>query len=145
MAIIEEPDLFAAACAMSSFTDVWSHLNSKHPSQRSDEFGPYDQPDKLKSISPLHLADRIKTPLLMVHGAKDMNVRVDQSQRLVKKLRDRGHDVQYIEFPDEGHSILKPANRMTVRKARSKLFEWHLLGRHQKGLDETPRIDVDTK
>src|ERR1700674_3365555 len=48
--------------------------------------------------SPLHSADKIKTPLLVVQGANDPRVNKREADPIVIALRDRGFPVEYIEI-----------------------------------------------
>jgi dipeptidyl aminopeptidase/acylaminoacyl peptidase len=44
----------------------------------------------LRELSPLHRADRITAPLLVVHGANDTNVPLGEAEQIVAALRARG-------------------------------------------------------
>ncbi|GAB7044139.1 MULTISPECIES: S9 family peptidase [Catenuloplanes] len=59
--------------------------------------------------SPHHSADRITTPMLVIHGDKDYRVPIGEGLRLWWDLQSRsqaGH--RFLYFPDENHWILKP-------------------------------------
>lgn len=60
--------------------------------------------------SPHQLADRITTPMLVIHGDNDYRVSVSQSITLWWDLlsRDSSGKHKFLYFPDEGHWILKP-------------------------------------
>ena len=51
-------------------------------------------------------------PLLVAHGANDPRDPVTESDRIVNAVREAGHPVTYLRFPDEGHSIRKLENRV---------------------------------
>ncbi len=53
--------------------------------------------------SPLTRVDALERPLLVVHGANDVRVRRDQSDRLVEALRARGRPVEYLLVEGAGH------------------------------------------
>lgn len=66
------------------------------------------EPDKLagqyESVSPLHLAPRIRQPVLLVHGTADMRVPFHHSQQLEATLRAAGNtDVRLEAVPGMGH------------------------------------------
>ena len=44
-------------------------------------------------------------PVWVFHGAKDEDVKVEQSKRMVEALQKEKAEVKYTEFPDEGHGI----------------------------------------
>ncbi len=64
----------------------------------------------LESCSPLNYVDRIKKPLLLVHGANDPIVSVAESDQIFDSMQKRALPVTYLSFPDEGHGIAKFEN-----------------------------------
>jgi dipeptidyl aminopeptidase/acylaminoacyl peptidase len=81
--------------------------------------------------SPLFSCDRIKVPLLVVHGANDPRVKQQESDQIVVALRQKGKAVEYLVAPDEGHGFRAPGNRMAMAVAMEKFFAKHLGGRVQ--------------
>ena len=68
-----------------------------------DPTQPQDRP-RLEAKSPLFKVDRVKGPILLIHGAQDVRVNVRESDQMAEALRRAGKDVRYVRFPDEGHS-----------------------------------------
>ena len=82
------------------------------------EYGdPKTQADLLRDLSPLGKLDRIKTPLMVQHGANDTNVPVVEAEQIVEALKRRNVPVEYVLFPDEGHGFRKKANTDVYRAA----------------------------
>ncbi|MEN8214267.1 MAG: S9 family peptidase, partial [Pseudomonadota bacterium] len=79
--------------------------------------------------SPLFMADRIKAPLLVIHGANDPRVQQGESDRIVTALRDRGKPVEYLVASDEGHGFNGARNRMAMAAAVEQFLARHLGGR----------------
>jgi dipeptidyl aminopeptidase/acylaminoacyl peptidase len=91
------------------------------------EYGdPKTQKELLDRLSPIYKIDRIKAPLIVLHGANDTNVPVIEAEQTVAALKKRGVPVEYILFPDEGHGWSKTANRITSSVAITKFFVRHL-------------------
>jgi len=65
-------------------------------------------------LSPISYVDRIKAPLMVIHGAKDPRVPVTEAEQIVEALRSRGVEVRYIRLEDEGHGVSKVRNRVRV-------------------------------
>ena len=90
-------------------------------------------PDKeaefLKSRSPYFHADKIKIPLLIAQGANDPRVKREESEQIVKALRERGKEVEYLLFENEGHGLLIQENRLKFFESAEKFLAKHLGGR----------------
>jgi dipeptidyl aminopeptidase/acylaminoacyl peptidase len=55
--------------------------------------------------SPLTFADRVTTPLLIMHGASDERVPPGQAQQYYRALRDAGKTVELVLYPRAGHGL----------------------------------------
>jgi dipeptidyl aminopeptidase/acylaminoacyl peptidase len=77
------------------------------------EFGgpPWERPEHYRENSPSTYAKNFKTPTLVIHGALDFRVADGQGLGMFTALQRRGVPSRFVFFPDEGHWILKPANR----------------------------------
>jgi dipeptidyl aminopeptidase/acylaminoacyl peptidase len=80
----------------------------------------------LKDLSPIHKVDRVKTPLIVLHGANDTNVPVVEAEQVVESLKKRGVPVEYVLFPDEGHGWRKTPNRLRSTVEIVKFFRKYL-------------------
>jgi dipeptidyl aminopeptidase/acylaminoacyl peptidase len=81
------------------------------PAYWAREWGlPTERPERYAQWSPHLFADKIVTPMLVVHGDKDYRVPVGEALRLWWDLQRLGVDSRYLYFPDEGHWVLKPGN-----------------------------------
>ena len=85
----------------------------------------------LNSRSPLYKSDQIKCPLLIAQGANDPRVKQAESEQIVKALKDRGKEVEYMLFEDEGHGFARPENRLKFYAAAEKFLAKYLGGRSQ--------------
>jgi dipeptidyl aminopeptidase/acylaminoacyl peptidase len=61
--------------------------------------------DSYRQHSPLTYADRVTTPLLILHGASDPRVPPGQSMELYRALKDRGKTVELVLYPREQHGF----------------------------------------
>jgi dipeptidyl aminopeptidase/acylaminoacyl peptidase len=64
---------------------------------------PWQYRDRYIENSPLFYLDRVKTPLLIVHGASDITVPNDQMSPTFVALRRLGKEVTYANYAGEGH------------------------------------------
>lgn len=85
--------------------------------------GPGPHPhDKL---SPISYASRIRTPVLIVHGAEDTNVPVSQSEYLHRALRRFGVEHEYVVYPRENHPIRERGHQLDLlHRTRDWFTRW---------------------
>jgi dipeptidyl aminopeptidase/acylaminoacyl peptidase len=78
------------------------------------EFGgfPWDTPELHMKQSPSTYVRNFRTPTLVIHGALDYRVPDAQGIAMYTALQSRGVPSRFVWFPDEGHWITKPANRV---------------------------------
>ena len=78
------------------------------------EYGgpPWEVPKHYFDRSPSLFAGNFKTPTLVLHGALDFRVPDAQGLGMFTALQRRGVPSRYVFFPDEGHWVAKPANRI---------------------------------
>jgi dipeptidyl aminopeptidase/acylaminoacyl peptidase len=116
-ALVNYGDRLRGAVDFGGITDFISFLSNAAPyrqNQRRAEYGDERDPDMrayLRRISPLSNADRISTPLLVVHGKNDARVPISESDQIVNRLRARSGVVWYLQATDEGQSFEKKQNR----------------------------------
>ena len=90
---------------------------------------PETEAEFLQSRSPLYSAGNIKIPMLIAQGANDPRVKQAESEQIVASLKQKGKDVEYLLFPDEGHGFARPENRLTFYAAAEKFLAKYLNGR----------------
>ena len=71
---------------------------------------PWDVPEEFKKWSPVTYAKDFKTPMLIIHGANDFRVSLEQAQIMFQTLRRVGVKSKLVVFPDEYHFINRPVN-----------------------------------
>jgi dipeptidyl aminopeptidase/acylaminoacyl peptidase len=67
--------------------------------------------------SPLNLIDGIAAPVILFQGLDDKVVPPEQSRRIVGRLKARGTEVEYHEFPGEAHGFRKAETIVAVLEA----------------------------
>ena len=78
----------------------------------------------LKERSPITFVDDINpaTSLLVIQGANDPRVAKSESDQIVERLRDKGMDVDYMIFEDEGHGFTKYNNQIKALKKSAEFL-----------------------
>jgi dipeptidyl aminopeptidase/acylaminoacyl peptidase len=134
------PGVFAAGVDRVGVADMLS-LRTDAPPQwylsrgfHSRFYGDPDKADDRRIMidrSPLTHIGAIGVPLLVAHGANDIRVKRDHSDRVVAALKARKHAVEYLLFEDEGHSINLTPNRVAFWRAVERFLARHLGGREE--------------
>ncbi len=136
------PDLYAAAVDIVGPSNLITLLESIPPYWEPirkvfyERMGNPNTPEGkalLEAASPIHSADKIRTPLLVAQGANDPRVNRREAEQIVVALRDRGFPVEYILAPDEGHGFQRPVNNSALFMESEKFLAQHLGGRYQEG------------
>lgn len=74
-----------------------------------DRFGGYPWEDDifeiLRADSPFTFVDQIETPLLILHGSRDLRTGVSQSEMMYRALKVLNRPVEYIRYPEAGHDL----------------------------------------
>jgi dipeptidyl aminopeptidase/acylaminoacyl peptidase len=85
--------------------------------------------EEMTRKSPLTHADKTLGPLLIVHGAKDVRVRIDQSERMVEALKRAGKPVEFLAIPDMGHGADWWVHRLVFLRKTEDFLQRCLGGR----------------
>jgi len=88
---------------------------------------PQSYVEELRKRSALRWPDKLKAPLLLVHGDADKNVSVQQSLKLTEALQAQGLDHKLVIYPGGEHSL-----KGFEAELESEVSEWwdaHLLQR----------------
>lgn len=128
-------DIFACAIShagISNITSYWGGGYWGYSYGECAEYGsfPWNNPDLFTKHSPLFNADKIHTPLLLLHGTVDTNVPPTESQQLYNALRILGRDVKYIQVDGENHIINDYKKRQDWSEAIYAWFAKYLQDDH---------------
>ena len=127
------PDLYAAAVNYVGVSNLFTFMNTIPPYWRPllpklhDMVGhPEKDKARLTATSPALNADRIKTPLFVVQGARDPRVNKAESDQMVEALRSRGIDVPYMVKDNEGHGFSNEENQFEFYDAMEAFLAKYL-------------------
>ncbi len=126
-AITEAPERWAAAIdlyGIANFETFLAHTGAWRRKHRSREYG--EDPEFLHSISPIHKAHLIRTPLLVFQGDHDVRVPPEESEQIVETVRRSEGVVEYVVYPEEGHGFQKLPHRMDLARRVVEFVGEHL-------------------
>lgn len=78
--------------------------------------------------SPIWFVQQMKKPLLVVQGDKDARVKKEQSDRIVKALKERGVPVHYLVLENEGHGFTKTENNIRALTLTDRFLDRYVWG-----------------
>ena len=93
----------------------------------------WQAPEVYYNMSPFSFADKIKTPLLMIHGEADNNPGTFpiQSERLYNAIKGHGGTVRFVQLPFESHGYAAKENIL------------HMLWEQNQWLEKYVKTDKD--
>jgi dipeptidyl aminopeptidase/acylaminoacyl peptidase len=142
--LLTRTDLFAAAVShagISSISSYWGQgfWGYAYSAEATAESFPWNRPDIYVDQSPLFLADRINTPLLLLTGDSDTNVPPGESIQMYTALKLLGRPVELILLRGEDHHIVTYNRRIEWHNATMAWWEKHLKGQPQWWDDLFPK------
>jgi dipeptidyl aminopeptidase/acylaminoacyl peptidase len=110
VALTRWPDLFAAGVTGAGMSDLRTFFAGTEPWMAAASVTEYGDPvadrDMLAAISPATALERLRSPVLFVHGDRDTNVPVAESVEAHRALRALGATTDLLLLPGEGHTIV---------------------------------------
>lgn len=131
------PDVYKCAVSIAGISDLDDMISWSKRTYGSDSElmkyvykvmgDPAKDAVRIRATSPAQQVDKIKIPILLIHGTDDGIVPIAQS-RLMKKVLDKsGRKTELIELEKEGHSGWEQYNELRVLRAIDQ-FLWKHLG-----------------
>jgi len=83
----------------------------------------WEAPDVYLKMSPFMYADKIKAPILLIHGEADNNSGTFpiQSERMYRAIKGNGGSVRYVTLPEEAHGY---AARESIEHVLWEMLTW---------------------
>jgi dipeptidyl aminopeptidase/acylaminoacyl peptidase len=115
--IVTQTDIFAAAVSHAGISDISSYWGEgmwgyAYGARALANSFPWKDRELFIEQSPLFHADKITTPLLLVHGDSDINVPMGESDQLFTALKILGKEVEYVQIQGQDHHILDHEQRI---------------------------------
>jgi dipeptidyl aminopeptidase/acylaminoacyl peptidase len=115
--VVHYPELFAAAIELYGVVDRDLFVQRTNPDSSIRWMmkmggSPSEKPEVYKRANVLLQVDKVKTPLLVMHGEDDPQVPPANSTEFVKSLRAHHKTVFYFTYPSELHGFSQPAHRL---------------------------------
>ncbi len=125
--IAKDPDLYRCAISIAGVSNVRREVNDMADSVFGAKYRDDWQrmtPD-FAAVSPSNAVARIKAPLLLIHGKKDVTVDHNQSNSMHGKMRDAGKTVEFLSLPEADHHYTRQADREALLNAIEAFLAKH--------------------
>lgn len=134
--LITQTNLFTTSVShagISNITSYWGegYWGYSYSAGASAGSYPWNNPQLYVEQSPLFHADRIETPLLLLHGTADTNVPIGESIQMYTALKLLNKPVEFIQVEGENHAIYNYDKRIAWNNT---IYAWFA-----KWLKEDPR------
>jgi dipeptidyl aminopeptidase/acylaminoacyl peptidase len=126
---ITQTDRFRAAIGHAGISDWYSfHGQSDVPGLMEYGFAgqPWTSTETYRRSSPMTFIDRVKTPIMITHGERDLRVPIAQAEQYYRALKKREVEVVFLRFPREGHGIQEPNHQIDLTQRQIEWFDSHL-------------------
>ena len=109
-------DIFAAAISHAGISNVTSYWGEgywgySYNAVAAAKSYPWNNPDLFVKHGSLFNADKINTPLLLLHGTSDTNVPVGESIQIYNALKILGKEVEFVAVEGEDHFVADYSKR----------------------------------
>jgi len=139
-AVISQTNLFRSAVAVAGMYDLVgnygfldkynSFFNTLWSENGQGRMGqpPWNNLFRYIENSPYYLADKMHTPLLMIHGEQDETCNVQEAGKLFTALKRLNREVELAIYPGDGHVIdnWKRSHAVDASKRILQFFDDHL-------------------
>ncbi len=126
MGLSRASDLFAAGVDFHGVHDWNVGIATFYPA-----YNPLENPERTRvafNASPMSSVSGWRSPVLVIHGDDDRNVRFIETVTLVEALRARNVEVEQLVFPDEIHGFLRWDRWVDAYKASAEFLDRRLGG-----------------
>lgn len=81
---------------------------------------------QLKAFSPAYHADKLKIPVFLLHGGRDVRCPVEGYEELVAAIKKNGTPLKTLFYHNEGHGFYKPVHRTKAWQEMLAFFGKHI-------------------
>ena len=130
-AVSKLPGIFAAGIELFGVVDralflQYTNRNSKIRWETKMGGPPSVKPDVYRKANVLLEVERIRTPLLILHGEEDPQVPPQESIAFTAALKKAGKTFEYTTYPHEGHGFQQPAHREDAYRRQLDFLDRYL-------------------
>ena len=133
--IVAHTDRFAAAVTQRCVSD-WAAMWATSDFAMFQPFwfrgAPWEHPKDFADHSPVHLVEKIVTPLMVIHSEEDWRTPIGQGEAMFRALLYQRKPVVMVRFPGENHELSRsgmPSRRVQNQQHIRRWFDHWLQGK----------------
>jgi dipeptidyl-peptidase-4 len=123
---LKAPNVLAAAAAGAPVTD-WRNYDTIYTERYLGL--PQENPEGYRLSSPLHFAENLNIPLMLLHNFEDDNVLFQQTMQMSAALQNAGKHFETVIYPQRTHGVTGKL-KQHLYEAVTRFFEKHLIALH---------------
>ncbi len=130
--LVNFPELFVCGVDIVGVANWLTALENTTPQLMASDAAEYgDRNDDeirafLYDLSPINHIEKIRSPLLVIHGENDPRVPVTEARQIAESLAAEKKDVELLILSDEGHGIRLLKNRLLIYRRAAEFLTKHL-------------------
>jgi dipeptidyl aminopeptidase/acylaminoacyl peptidase len=129
--LITRTDIFAAAVSGATPPELFRNWASgRDRDSRNIETGqarmggsPFEYPERYVSQSAFFHLDRVNTPVLILHGEKDLTILFGEGEMMFYALRQLGKTAEFVAYANGDHSLSRHS-RADALDVNRRILEW---------------------
>jgi dipeptidyl aminopeptidase/acylaminoacyl peptidase len=138
--LVTQTDMFACVVTGAPPTNLITFYNTLYKSSGRNQHGimetgqvrmgvsPWQDMELWRSQSPIHQAEKITTPFMILHGTEDGSVDWMEGLAYYNAARRLGKEVILLSYPGEGHHLSKKENQIDFQKRMKQYFDHYCKG-----------------
>ncbi len=125
--VVKDPDFYRCSISIAGVAQLRREVNDFGGSLKGNLYTRQWKamtPD-FNAVSPIKFVDKIKVPMLLVHGKKDVTVDHIQSEKMNAAMKQAGKAVEFVSVPMADHYFTREADRITLLSAIEAFLAKH--------------------
>jgi dipeptidyl aminopeptidase/acylaminoacyl peptidase len=125
--VVKDPDIYRCSISIAGVAALRREVNDFGGSTRENLFQRQwkEMTPDFDAVSPIKFVDKIKVPLLLIHGKKDITVKHVQSEKMYGAMKKAGKVVEFVSVPLADHYFTREADRITLLSAMEAFLKKH--------------------
>jgi dipeptidyl aminopeptidase/acylaminoacyl peptidase len=125
--VVKDPDLYRCSISIAGVAALRREVNDFGGSTKKNLYTRQwkEMTPDFNAVSPILHIDKIKVPMLLIHGKKDITVKHVQSEKMFGAMKKADKNVEFVSVPLADHYFTREADRVTLLKSMEAFLAKH--------------------